>query len=221
LDTVFDQKDPLVPVFRADGQDMQSVYDQTKQACDYSRQYQSPCVLLYSNLVRRFGHAATDRQSAYLDETTIQSMTETCVLEMAIRDAVEKWNLTTYSEMLDRFEEIHHQTIDRAFAQAIDEPKVTLDDMLGRVSSPLVVVPKAAPSAGSKSVKATEKPQVLRKQMTRFYDELLTNDPSVVYLGEDGMYFHRYICNACRSVSFSDFLTYYIHFKFATVDTTW
>ena len=48
VDTVFshDKNDPLLPVFRADGQDMLSVYDQTKQACDYARKYQSPCVLL-------------------------------------------------------------------------------------------------------------------------------------------------------------------------------
>lgn len=194
LDTMFSNKntnfkDPLIPVFRADGQDMQSVYDQTKQASDYARHYQSPCVLLYSNIVRRFGHAATDRQNAYLDDESIQTMADTCVLEQAIQDAVEKWNVTTYAEVLDRLEEIHFHSADRAFAQAMSEPKVTLEDMMDRVSAPLAIMPpKSSPSTTSSSEvgnSSNEKPQVLRKHMTRFYDELLTEDPSVVYLGED------------------------------------
>lgn len=202
VDTVFggnstamtSHHDPLIPVFRANGQDMQSIYDQTQQAMDYARYYSSPCVLLFTNIVRRFGHAATDRQSAYLDETTIQAMAETCVLQGAIQSAVEQWNITTYSEVLDRLEEIHFIITDRAFAQAMEEPKVTLEDMTAKVFAPLAPMPLSSavpptesfpPSSHQDSHPSQGKPQVMRKHMTRFCDEVLGSDPTIVYLGED------------------------------------
>ncbi|KAL3922018.1 MAG: hypothetical protein SGILL_002436, partial [Bacillariaceae sp.] len=186
VDTVFpkDSKDPLMPVFRANGQDMLSVYDQTKLALDYSRKYQSPCVLLYQNLVRRFGHAATDRQSAYLDMNAIQSMADSCVLESTFRQATEVLNFSTYSELCDRFEELKQQA-DQAFEIAIQEPKVSLDDMMDRVSVPLAPLPQPGISSLTETVKKVEKPQIMRKHMTRVIAEAMEDDPSVVYLGED------------------------------------
>jgi TPP-dependent pyruvate/acetoin dehydrogenase alpha subunit/pyruvate/2-oxoglutarate/acetoin dehydrogenase E1 component len=176
------REDPLMPVFRANGQDMLDVYDQTQQAVGYARKYQSPCVILYKGLVRRFGHAATDRQDAYLDSETIQAAADTCVLEGAITQAVDVLNLTTYAELSDRFEDLRNRT-DRAFGTAIKEPKVTLDDMMDRVSVPLAPVP---PTTNLKAdQEKEEKPQVMRKQMTRVVEEALDADESVVYLGED------------------------------------
>ena len=188
VDTMFleGKHDPLIPVFRADSQDMQSVYDQTQQAMDYARQFQSPCVLLYGNIVRRFGHAATDRQDAYLDQTRIQTMTDTCVLQRAIFEAVERWNITTYADMLDRFEEIHFGLASHAFDQAIQEPKVILQEMIDRVTVPLAVIDSPSTLEFTiSSSKSDEKPQVMRKNMTRFYEEVLANYPSALYIGED------------------------------------
>jgi TPP-dependent pyruvate/acetoin dehydrogenase alpha subunit/pyruvate/2-oxoglutarate/acetoin dehydrogenase E1 component len=187
IDTVF-HNDPLLPVFQADGQDMMAVYDQTKQACDHARHYQSPCVIVYSNLVRRFGHAATDRQGAYLPDDRIVAMADTCVLKMAMTQAVEELNLTTYPELQDRFEEIHSK-VDQAFGAAMQEPKVSLHDMMDRVSAPLAAItnllPPAPPTPQPQPLPSDEKPQVMRKHMTRVLEELLEKDPSVVYLGED------------------------------------
>eukprot|EP00934_Nitzschia_sp_Nitz4_P004421 Nitzschia sp. Nitz4//scaffold118_size93875//46013//48415//NITZ4_004789-RA/size93875-processed-gene-0.61-mRNA-1//-1//CDS//3329533727//4411//frame0 len=192
IDTMFgsNSHDPLVPVFTADAQDMQSIYDQTRQAVDYSRLHAGPSVLLFQNVVRRFGHAATDRQSTYLNTEEIQRMQDACVLQLAAHQVVEQLNLTTYAELRDRFQEIHFERTDKAFGCAVQEPKVTLDDMLGRVQAPLAPIcsysaPRSRPADPSKPANITEeKPQVMRKLMTRVYDELL-QDPSVFYLGED------------------------------------
>jgi 2-oxoisovalerate dehydrogenase E1 component len=173
--------DPLIPVFRANGQDLLSVYDQTKQAVEYARKHQSPCVLIYKTH-RRFGHAATDRQDAYLDAETILSAADTCVLEGAIAQGVEVLNLTTYSELSDRFEDLRRRT-DKAFGIAIQEPKVTLDDMLSRASVPLA--PLLCTTSDNTENAEGEKPHVMRKNMTRVIDEALSTDRSVVYLGED------------------------------------
>jgi TPP-dependent pyruvate/acetoin dehydrogenase alpha subunit len=59
-------KDHLVPQFQADASDMMQVYSTTKQATEYARQRSAPAVVLYQNITRRFGHAASDRQNAYL-----------------------------------------------------------------------------------------------------------------------------------------------------------
>jgi TPP-dependent pyruvate/acetoin dehydrogenase alpha subunit/pyruvate/2-oxoglutarate/acetoin dehydrogenase E1 component len=184
VETVFppNRNDPLMPVFRANGQDTLSVYDKTKQAVDFARKHQSPCVLLYQNLVRRFGHAATDRQNAYLDSDLIQSMADSCVLEAMMRQATEVLNYTTYSELCDRFEELQQKT-DNAFKAAIQEPKVSLEDMMDRVSVPLTPLPPS--NYVTKQPATIEKPQVMRKQMTRAIEEALDADPMVVYLGED------------------------------------
>lgn len=184
LDTVFpsNRDDPLMPVFRANGQDMLSVYDKTKQAVDFSRKYQSPCVLLYKNLIRRFGHAATDRQAAYLDMDTIKSMADTCLLEAAMRQATEVLNYATYPELCDRFEELQKKA-DRAFGAALAEPKVSLDDMMGRVSVPRLQLPPT--SVDTKNPGTVEKPQVMRKHITRMIEEAMEADSTVVYLGED------------------------------------
>mmetsp|Transcript_4283 Transcript_4283/g.6144 ORF Transcript_4283/g.6144 Transcript_4283/m.6144 type:complete len:802 (+) Transcript_4283:222-2627(+) len=184
VDSMFeDKEDPLIPVFRSDGQDMLDVYDQTRKACDYARKHQSPCIVLYSNLIRRFGHAATDRQYAYLGDEEIQNMAGNCVLKIAMQQAVEELGFATYSELYDRLSEIHHMA-DQAFSQATQEPKVTLEDMMSRVSAPLASLPrKKLPTL--LPPKGENKPQVMRKNMNRCFHEILQSDPSVVYLGED------------------------------------
>jgi pyruvate/2-oxoglutarate/acetoin dehydrogenase E1 component len=58
--------------------------------------------------------------------------------------------------------------------------------MIDRVAVPLAVID--SPSileVSASSSKSDEKPQVMRKNMTRYYEEVLANNPSVVYLGED------------------------------------
>lgn len=60
-----------MPVFVADGRDMFDVHRVTRAAVDTARSGARPVTLLYDRLPRRFGHAATDRQSAYLTAAEI------------------------------------------------------------------------------------------------------------------------------------------------------
>ena len=201
------QQDPLLPVFCANGNDIMHVYDQTLQAVDYARRHAAPAIVLYQNLVRRFGHAATDRQSAYLSPTQIQNMAETTVLEQAIVQAVEVYHATTYDQVQDHWQFIQ-QRLPEAFAIASAEDKVTRADMQQRVAPPLVPVPplpesltrvSLVPGVASSLPRTTttttttttntttkvEKPQVMRKHMTRVLAELMQQDDTIVYLGED------------------------------------
>lgn len=213
VNTLF-ANDPLVPLYTAAGHDLHDVYQQTLQAVNYARRHSAPAVVLYQGLTRRFGHAATDRQQAYLDEAQIQSMAERCVLEENIARAVaansnRQSNQTlTYGHVRERFREIQRQTR-AAFAQASSEPKVTRQDMLERVSAPIATVPPSLPdvlvdqylttmpttstSQSTSSTAPTAKREVMRKHMTRVLAECLQDDKEVVYLGEDVVHGGYYV----------------------------
>lgn len=215
VDTIFDQ-DRLVPLYRVNGNDMMHVYSQTKAALSYARKQSAPVVLLYQNLVRRFGHAASDRQSAYLDYETIAAMADNMVLESAIQQAVEVYNVGSYTEMLDQLQHIRNFT-QQSFAQASNEPKVTRQDMLERVLQPSPFDTQAevhfhggANPTGSRintdsqNSDSFPKPEVMRKHMTRVINEAMKIDPKLVYLGEDVRHGGYYVVTEGLAQSFPD-----------------
>lgn len=182
--TLFEH-DPLVPLFQANGNDMMDVYDKTKQATDYSRRNSAPSVVLYAGLVRRFGHAATDRQFAYLTPEQIEAMANEQVIESSLVQAVEVYNAMTYAEVRDRFEEIKTWTA-AAFDQASAEVKVTRQDMLNQVAPiALPIRDESKPLVEDENIPKKGKKEVMRKHMTRVLDECLAKDDKVLYLGED------------------------------------
>ena len=183
-----------IPVFKANGCDTMDVYDKTLQATNYSRKYSAPSLILYQELTRRFGHAATDRQHAYLEPDAIDSMAESDVIGSGVVQAVEQWNALSYSEAQDRFEEIG-EMVKESFNVAAEEPKITdRNDMLDRVSQPMVSVPQMPPEKlicndGVLQPKEVDgkrvKREVMRKHMTRVVSEIMEKDNDVVYIGED------------------------------------
>jgi pyruvate/2-oxoglutarate/acetoin dehydrogenase E1 component/TPP-dependent pyruvate/acetoin dehydrogenase alpha subunit len=187
VDTLW-QNDPLVPFFKVNGNDFMHVYSQTMEAAKYSRTFSAPCVILYSGLVRRFGHAATDRQFAYLDAKAIDQMNASSVIESMIAQAVEVHSATSYSEIRDRLIEVTECT-EHSFAMASAEPKVSREEMIERVSAPMAMDRVAITSKqcllSSSSAEVVQKPDVMRKHMNRVIAESMAKDESVVYLGED------------------------------------
>lgn len=181
-----------IPVFKANGCDMLDVYDKTLQATSYSRKNSAPSLVLYQELVRRFGHAATDRQHAYLDADTIDRMADSDVVASGIVQAVEQSNALTYSEAFDRFNEIG-EMVKRSFDTAAEEPKIrTREEMIEQTTQPMVQVPKLNPELLSnyhqeRKTDESNRPKrdVMRKHMTRVILETMTNNEKVVYIGED------------------------------------
>ena len=217
VDTLFPECDDaiIVPRFTvANARDPLAVYSGTMEAVEYARTHAAPAVIVYQNLPRRFGHAATDRQSAYLTREQMESQQQCTVLEDAIRQAVEMRHVlftTTYAQVRERYRTLQQQTR-AAFAQAAGEPKVTRQDMLERVAPPLVAVPSATMTnvvvtrnvetkkedpgeedAATSTVSIPQRRDVMRKHMTRVLTESLANDESVVYLGEDVVHGGYYV----------------------------
>lgn len=63
--------------FFANGQDMIDVHAKSAEAFEYTRSTGRPSILVFQGIVRRFGHAATDRQFAYLSKEEIDSCAST------------------------------------------------------------------------------------------------------------------------------------------------
>ncbi len=82
--------------FVADGSDVDSLYWTSQQALQYSRSTSRPSVLLMQNLPRRFGHAATDRQFAYMSNEDIlrQASLDPLAGEMDGKMELENLNLS-------------------------------------------------------------------------------------------------------------------------------
>jgi len=193
--SLFNLRGDEIPMWAANGTDMLDVYDKTLRATEYSRKKAAPSLLLYKDITRRFGHAATDRQFAYLTEDEILGMAESDVISSAVVQAVEQQNVGTYAEWADRFEEIG-VAASRAFDAASLEPKITdRDDMMSVVSQPMVQVPRLPQDKVTESVDRknesgpknnnNKKAEVMRKHMTKVLAETLDKYPDVVYLGED------------------------------------
>jgi hypothetical protein len=134
------------PVYRANGTDLLDVYAKSQEAIGYARARKRPCMVVFDDVPRRFGHAATDRQNAYLQQEQIDEAQARNPMEVNrsflptpgfpfcshLFDCFSKGTcaqavaagITSYEELLA----IYNDTIARtenAFVQASKEPKIT------------------------------------------------------------------------------------------------
>jgi 2-oxoisovalerate dehydrogenase E1 component len=168
-----------MPVFVCDGQNLLDVVHETRKAAAYVRRHKKPATIVYSDVPRRFGHAATDRQIAYMSADEIGAVAGQDPLAKACAQVAEA-GLFTYPQLLAMYDDIHARTR-RAFAAAVQEPKIaTREELVQTNSAPLVAVPSVI-----RDHPAGPKGHVMRKHMTRVIDETLARHPQAVYLGED------------------------------------
>ena len=179
--------------FVADGRDMYEIYAQSEQAIHYARKHKKPTMLLYTDLPRRFGHAGTDRQFAYLTSAEIEAQEEADPLAGAMAEAVDA-GLLSYEEMLARVEKMEEKVVS-AFECAAEEPKLTSRDMLVMSNSaPLQSKPQGVESTAAQTLERAQAEGkgyggdavVMRKLMTGVLGEILSHeDGKGVYIGED------------------------------------
>eukprot|EP01059_Diplonema_ambulator_P034605 TRINITY_DN784_c5_g1_i1.p1 TRINITY_DN784_c5_g1~~TRINITY_DN784_c5_g1_i1.p1 ORF type:complete len:801 (+),score=278.56 TRINITY_DN784_c5_g1_i1:240-2405(+) len=179
-------------LFEADGRDMFDVWTATERAVEYSRKKYKPSFLLFKNLPRRFGHAATDRQGAYLTPNEIKEVAEVNPMAYASAQAVAS-GAVTYSELHDMYADIWEKT-KAAFDIAVNEPKVTERSLVQAATAQPLWVPEVKPPRESmirsppnaNNDKYLPKDKVpMRKHMTEVIKESLEDTPSLVYTGED------------------------------------
>ena len=175
----------------ANGCDIFDVHNTTEIAVASARKRKKPVFLLYKNLPRRFGHAATDRQSAYLSNSEIEAAADKNPLEYAAAQLVRD-GVTTYEELAEMYRHTWEVT-KQAFDTAVNEPKVDSRSDLRDLTSQPLWLPKnfeerhlvnEPPNKNNAQLKAKDK-HPMRKHMTRVFDEILTDNKDCVYLGED------------------------------------
>ncbi|GMH98602.1 hypothetical protein TrVE_jg11933 [Triparma verrucosa] len=173
-----------VQVFECDGNRIGEVYQSTRDAVEYSRKKGRPSIVVYKDLKRRFGHAATDRQNAYLEDEVIEEQRAGGNLERACEDAVASGEIS-WDEVARIFEEVG-ATVEHAFDEASQEPKVSeRKQQLEQASQPRVEIPRLLQDAGYEGKVAEGRKDIMRKNMNKGLAEQLETNPRVVYLGED------------------------------------
>ncbi|KAH9262829.1 hypothetical protein BASA82_000155 [Batrachochytrium salamandrivorans] len=164
-----------IPVFEChDANDFPLVFAASQQAFDKVRQTQKPAVLVVRNVRRRFGHAATDRQLAYLDAEEIDRFANDDTVLKSLCTAAASSGQLTFDGMLQRFRSIQ-TACDAAFAQAQHEPKLNDPNTIAQAnqaefdtSGTLQVAPQM------NSGKLT-----MRKCMTLCLEEQMTQEPNL------------------------------------------
>mmetsp|Transcript_13624 Transcript_13624/g.39691 ORF Transcript_13624/g.39691 Transcript_13624/m.39691 type:complete len:785 (-) Transcript_13624:37-2391(-) len=183
-----------MPVIECDASELACVFQSTSKAVDTVRRTGRPGLLLFRNLPRRFGHAATDRQQAYLSAKEIQLLEEASPLAGACGRVVAE-GLASYSELHAMLENIIAET-EHAFEVAAAEPKLS---SLGREhvlqrAYPLHAPPTTAEANGifqspmtcdQEDTAALGRRGAMRKLMNQGIAESLEKHANLVYLGED------------------------------------
>jgi len=176
-----------VKVFEARGNDVEDVYERTREAVEYARKRNRPAVVWYGGITRRFGHAATDRQGAYLEQAEIEEMRASRDLEDNLKRLVDAG--LTWDEVRADFEFLKTEC-EAAFDVASTEPKVeSREEQVSRCAVPYAEPPRHLPPGTAPTPPFAPPPsgkrEVMRKQMTRCISEAMSSDPRVVYIGED------------------------------------
>jgi TPP-dependent pyruvate/acetoin dehydrogenase alpha subunit len=81
-----------------------------KEALAYSRKGSRPCMIIFNNLPRRFGHAATDRQFAYLTDEQIRAVAERSPVEHMCAQLVSL-GVTTYPVLEKKYLELWEKVL--------------------------------------------------------------------------------------------------------------
>eukprot|EP00597_Dinobryon_sp_UTEXLB2267_P005886 CAMPEP_0170069886 /NCGR_PEP_ID=MMETSP0019_2-20121128/8390_1 /TAXON_ID=98059 /ORGANISM="Dinobryon sp., Strain UTEXLB2267" /LENGTH=513 /DNA_ID=CAMNT_0010278037 /DNA_START=632 /DNA_END=2173 /DNA_ORIENTATION=+ len=172
----------------ANGNDISDIFIKSKRVIDYCRLFHRPALLVVNKLPRRFGHAATDRQLAYMTKEEIEYEQSMDPLAAACSLAISS-NSYNMKEFTDLF---HHmiQMVEDAFDQALCEDKISSREALIHSNSPPLAY--ALKSTMDRIIhrnltqrEPKSRLETMRKHMTSVFDELLQTYKECVYIGED------------------------------------
>ena len=199
-------------VFQCNGNNVFDVYRSTAEAAAYCRDNGKPATVVYQDIQRRFGHAATDRQHAYMSDKEIDRLVhhnpvegicaqvqflcqhnahsfmfcKSCSTSLLSDHQAIAEGLLTADEVVDTLEATWEATKDAFDIAAAEAKHSSRDELVGRLAPPLSSEPppeaKIEDLVGSKLL---SRPAVMRVQMNRAYREALLAYPNAVYLGED------------------------------------
>jgi len=172
-----------IPVYTADGSghDINGLWENTKNSLEFVRKSSKPAILVVDKVPRRFGHAATDRQTMYLSKEEIEEQVNSDPLKSFCQQAVNS-KLISQKELAQLWEAVHSLIVP-AFNKASAEKKIgTREAILARTKPQLADCSEFV-EHGTRMNKS--KPQPMRVLMNQIFKETLATIPNSVYIGED------------------------------------
>ena len=182
-------------LYEANGSSLAELLSAGADAVDYVRTSRAPATLLINCLPRRFGHAATDRQLAYLSASEVEEQIDRDPVAHAAASAILAGVVPSREALLEENERIGELAAE-AFETARAEPRqMTRAELVARTGPRRTPKPQLAQAdcASEDAVAMQAEPMgrsgrtrwEMRPLMTRALTELMATDARVVYIGED------------------------------------
>ncbi|HYP87834.1 MAG TPA: thiamine pyrophosphate-dependent enzyme, partial [Polyangiaceae bacterium] len=170
---------PHVRYFAAHGRDLETIFEQARQAVEYCRSARRPAVL-HLSCVRLLGHAGSDVDTTYRTRQELERAAEQDPVTGAARSFIERGVLDAASVLeLDRAAEARVRS---EAERAIGRPRLTTRaQVAASLSRP--IPPGFAAKAPNR--RAPSEPMTLAQGVTFALGELLRADPGSLLFGED------------------------------------
>ena len=188
-----------MPVICADGTDLAGLMRATSEAADLVRSSRGPATLLIENVPRRFGHAATDRQLAYLTADEMERQMAIDPVATAAAAAVRAGVVPSADAILEEYEQIGELAA-AAFDTARAEPRQMANPtLIARAAPPRrPALPRETVATTATSLPASTMADAtiasggagksrweMRPLMTRALGDAMAADERILYVGED------------------------------------
>jgi 2-oxoisovalerate dehydrogenase E1 component len=173
---------PGLAYYFADGTDPAAVYDAARAAADHVRRRRSPA-FLHVSVVRFYGHAGSDVESAYRSPADITADVKRDPLIGTARQLVEI-GAASAEDLGKRFEAAGETVAAAAAAALLSEPLRTRDQVIAPLSPrrPELVAAQVVSAAGSDGAGGS---MTVAQSINRALAELLARHPEMLLFGED------------------------------------
>lgn len=184
------QQRPGLKYFHASGLDLGATYQAAQAAAAYVRQYRKPA-FLHLEMVRLYGHAGSDIQTAYLSQAECAAWEANDPLLHSARLLIEQ-GLASPEEVLALYNEVD-QACTAAAEQVIHEQRLkTAAEVMQSLIPPkrscrpaLAVDANTRQSTFASDAKVLHEPQTMARLINWALTDLMLSYPEVILAGED------------------------------------
>lgn len=181
---------PGLQYFHANGLDMLAAYQAAQQAADYVRQYRKPA-FLHLEMVRLYGHAGSDVQTAYLSQAECEAWEANDPLLYSAQRLIQQQILNP-SEVLAVYDAIDTECTEIA-AQVVQRPRLsTAAEVMQSIippkracQAPMQAAAESRQQTFGSDARVLHEPQTLARLINWTLTDLMLSYPEIILAGED------------------------------------
>lgn len=181
---------PGLAYFHANGLDLQATYQASQQAADYVRSYRKPA-FLHLEMVRLYGHAGSDVQTAYLSPAECAAWEANDPLLYSAKALIQQQILRA-EEVVALYDAIATECTETA-AMVVQRPRLrTASEVMQSIipppricTAPLPVAPATRQQTFGSDARVLNEPQTLARLINWTLTDLMLSYPELVLAGED------------------------------------